>query len=359
MRIIFFFFFFFFLHHIYSQTPYSIPYQAIIRNAFGNIISSQPVKLRFSIHDSIASGSIVFSETHTLSTNGQGLVNINIGQGSVQTGAFVSINWGKNAKFIQIELDAQNNNTFIDLGTTQLMSVPYALYANNGIKNGNTKGQIMYWNDSTWVLLSPGTQGQVLTFCDGLPYWGDCPNSTSMTYCNKVWSTLNLNVTKYRNGDEIPQVTDPTEWANLTTGAWCWYNNDSLLGIKYGRIYNWYAVNDQRGLAPDGWHIPDISEWNDLFNCIGNWRTMFDIDYWNGGGNSVPDFLNNFSKFSGRPGGLKVGDFINEYQIGCWWSASLWPTDTSYIQGSVLFNSGYYFNQMQPNIGAYIRCVKN
>jgi hypothetical protein len=113
----------------FAQVPQAIPYQAIIRNASGNIISNQPVKLRFSIHDSIASGSIVFSETHTLSTNGQGLVNINIGQGSVQTGAFVSINWGKNAKFIQIELDAQNNNTFIDLGTTQLMSVPYALYA--------------------------------------------------------------------------------------------------------------------------------------------------------------------------------------------------------------------------------------
>jgi len=86
--------------------------------------------------------------------------------------------------------------------------------------------------------------------------------------CNQTWMAKNLDVSRYRNGDTIPQVTDPTEWANLTTGAWCWYNNDSANGTVYGKLYNWYAVNDPRGLAPAGWHVPSDDEWNTLIKCI-------------------------------------------------------------------------------------------
>eukprot|EP01035_Chromulina_nebulosa_P028724 gene28724-37965_t len=68
----------------------------------------------------------------------------------------------------------------------------------------------------------------------------------------QVWMSKNLNVSKYRNGDVIPQVTDPTQWANLTTGAWCYNSNNTANGIVYGKLYNWYAVDDPRGLAPVG-----------------------------------------------------------------------------------------------------------
>jgi len=64
------------------------------------------------------------------------------------------------------------------------------------------------------------------------------------------WTNRNLNVSTYRNGVTIPQVTDPTTWAGLTTGAWCYYNNDPTTEATYGKLYNWYAVNDSRGLAP-------------------------------------------------------------------------------------------------------------
>lgn len=86
---------------------------------------------------------------------------------------------------------------------------------------------------------------------------------------NQVWSSVNLNVAKYRNGDIIPQVTDYNQWKNLTTGAWCWYQNDSAKYSKvYGRLYNWYAVKDPRGLAPEGWHIPTVSEWCSLIKFV-------------------------------------------------------------------------------------------
>ena len=79
----------------------------------------------------------------------------------------------------------------------------------------------------------------------------------------------NLNVEYYRNGDIIPQVQDEHEWASLKTGAWCYYENDPANGKKYGKLYNWYAVNDTRGLVPEGWHIPSYSEWRELIEYLG------------------------------------------------------------------------------------------
>ena len=79
---------------------------------------------------------------------------------------------------------------------------------------------------------------------------------------SQFWMTQNLRVSRYSNGDIIPQVKDATEWKNLTTGAWCYYHNDPLEEV----LYNWYAVNDPRGLAPKGWHIPSENEWSILSN---------------------------------------------------------------------------------------------
>jgi len=86
---------------------------------------------------------------------------------------------------------------------------------------------------------------------------------------NQIWTTKNLDVATYRNGDAIPQVQDYTAWANLTTGAWCYYANNTANGTTYGKLYNWYAVNDPRGLAPKGYHIPTDKEWTMLTDYLG------------------------------------------------------------------------------------------
>ena len=90
-----------------------------------------------------------------------------------------------------------------------------------------------------------------------------------VTIGTQVWTNKNLDVSTYRNGDIIPQITDATTWANLTTGAWCYFNNDPANGTIYGKLYNWYAVNDSRGLAPSGWHIPTDAEFITLTNYLG------------------------------------------------------------------------------------------
>ena len=91
----------------------------------------------------------------------------------------------------------------------------------------------------------------------------------TVTIGNQVWTSKNLDVSTYRNGDAIPQVQDANAWENLTTGAWCYYDNDASNGTKYGKLYNWYAVNDPRGLAPKGYHIPTDAEWTQLSDYLG------------------------------------------------------------------------------------------
>jgi uncharacterized protein (TIGR02145 family) len=84
----------------------------------------------------------------------------------------------------------------------------------------------------------------------------------------QTWMVENLKVTHYRNGDAIPNVTNST-WDNLTTGAYCDYNNTPSNSITYGRLYNWYAVHDSRNIAPTGWHVPSDAEWTILENYLG------------------------------------------------------------------------------------------
>jgi hypothetical protein len=114
---------------IQAQTPQAIPYQAVARNAAGVPLTNQPIRVRFSIRDSIVSGPIVYRETHSATTNAIGLFNLNLGTGTVVTGTFSGINWGKNAKFMQVEMDPAGGTSYVDLGTQQMLSVPYALRA--------------------------------------------------------------------------------------------------------------------------------------------------------------------------------------------------------------------------------------
>lgn len=94
-------------------------------------------------------------------------------------------------------------------------------------------------------------------------------DSRTVSIGSSVWMRENLDVTRYRNGDEIPRVEDPAAWNRLTTGAWCYYENNSDKGVAYGKLYNWYAVNDPRGLAPEGWHVASDAEWRQLVDATG------------------------------------------------------------------------------------------
>jgi uncharacterized protein (TIGR02145 family) len=147
------------------------------------------------------------------------------------------------------------------------------------------------------------------------------PTSTCTCIENEVvigtqtWSCRNLDVSTYRNGDPIPQVTDPLEWSNLTTGAWCYYDNNSSNNTVYGKLYNWFAINDPRGLAPIGYHIPNSTEWTNLTDYVGGDITAGSILKVSGNniyGNcplwSAPSTSTNERGFTALPGGLRNDD---------------------------------------------------
>ncbi|HBX50396.1 MAG TPA: hypothetical protein DEH02_04925, partial [Bacteroidales bacterium] len=115
-----------------AQSPAFFKYQAVVRNASGVTLQTQNVNLKISLLQGSATGTSVFSEEHAVTTNEFGLVNIEIGSGSTQIGTIAGIDWANGPYFIKIELDATGGNSFVEMGTTQLLSVPYALYAASG-----------------------------------------------------------------------------------------------------------------------------------------------------------------------------------------------------------------------------------
>jgi uncharacterized protein (TIGR02145 family) len=186
----------------------------------------------------------------------------------------------------------------------------------------------------------------------------------------QIWMTKNLNVSRYRNGDPIPQVTDQTQWENLTTGAWCYYNNDPTNGPIYGKLYNWYAVNDPRGLAPNSWHVPCDEEWTILINFLGGEGEAGGKMKATGilkGGTGLwisPNFEGtNSSGFSGLPGGNRYYvplSFFSSNIAGYWWSSSEYDgflyAWSRYVDS---YNSIVFRDFYSNSIGCSVRCVKN
>jgi uncharacterized protein (TIGR02145 family) len=189
-----------------------------------------------------------------------------------------------------------------------------------------------------------------------------------------TWTCKNLDVAYYRNGDPIPKVTNSAEWMNLTTGAWCWYNNDSLNYSKYGKLYNWFAVNDPRGLAPSGWHVSTEAEWNRLIKfadpnadtvcnyctssqtAAGPLKTIGLIDWI-----SPNTGATNSTGFSALPGGLRseIGNFSVARNSGFWWSANefdTWTAQYRYVLNVNASANRYYIDKRN---GYSVRLVKN
>lgn len=181
------------------------------------------------------------------------------------------------------------------------------------------------------------------------------------TICNQTWTTTNLNVTKYRNGDVIPQVTTQSAWASLTTGAWCYYNNDPSTETVYGKLYNWYAINDARGLAPDGYHIPTDAEWTILTSCLGEnaggKMKETSITYWENPNTGA----NNSSGFTGLPTGFRGdnGTFVSKGYFGYWWSSTVFNSTNAWSRGLQYNNSDVNRINVNKKTGVAVRCLRD
>ncbi|MBK9329410.1 MAG: hypothetical protein IPM95_08890 [Sphingobacteriales bacterium] len=146
---------------VYAQTPQAVNYQAVARDNSGTPLANTALGVKISILSGSSSGTLVYSESFADTTNQLGLFNIEIGRGSVLSGTFASINWGVNTYFAKVEIDPSGGTTYQLLGTSQLLSVPYALYAEN-VKNKNDADA-----DSTNELQTLGIAGNTLSISKG------------------------------------------------------------------------------------------------------------------------------------------------------------------------------------------------
>ena len=195
------------------------------------------------------------------------------------------------------------------------------------------------------------------------------PAAKAVQIGSQVWMTRNLNVSHYRNGDLIPQVTDPRQWAYSKTGAWCWYNNDSATyAATYGRLYNWFAVNDPRGLAPAGWHVPTDAEWTTLSTYLGGesvaggkMKSRGTIEAGTGLWYSPNTDATNSSGFAGRPGGQRnhIGDFVSIGYNGNWWSSTKSETNNPWYRSLSLDRGSIYRYYHLKQDGYSVRCIRN
>ena len=179
----------------------------------------------------------------------------------------------------------------------------------------------------------------------------------------QIWMLKNLDVDTYRNGDVIPQVTDDATWASLTTGAWCYYNNDLANGEIYGKLYNWYAVNDRRGLAPIGYHIPSNAEWTTLITGLGGGGSAggalkeAGITHW-----QTPNTgATNSNRWTGLPGGIRVyySAFFNINSFGYWWSSTALNVGSAWINYLTYNNSNIVTSDDNKRSGLSVRCIKD
>jgi uncharacterized protein (TIGR02145 family) len=464
-----------------AQTiPQKFSYQSIIRNPGGQALANQPVALKISLLQGSETGAVVYSETHTGTTNGSGLMTLQVGGGSAVSGSISSIDWSAGPYFIKTETDPEGGTNYSISGSSQLLSVPYALYSGNGFPAGTAPGQMMYWNGSSWIAVNPGTNGQTLTFCNGVPIWGLCPdglpqlttsvptagsyivnsggnissdggsniiargvcwstsenptialstktsdgtglgtyrsiieglnlnttyyvrayasNLTGTSYGNQisfqtsplgtvsdidgntystliigsqVWMKENLKVSKYRNGNPIPSNLDNPTWQNTTSGAYAIYNNDPANNTTYGKLFNWYAVADPRGLCPVGWHVPSDAEWTSMEDFLGGaavaggkMKSTGTIQDGSGLWQDPNTDATNSSGFLGLPGGSRFsfdgGDsFDNLGNYGFWWAGA--SSLSSFSDGRTInFSSAYssrdYF---EKNTGFSVRCLRD
>ena len=192
-----------------------------------------------------------------------------------------------------------------------------------------------------------------------------------VTICNHTWMAKNLDVSSFRDGTPIPQVTDATQWTNTLTPAWCYYANTTANGTTYGKLYNWFAVNGDidgdgdkdKELAPLGWHIPSESEWNALSDCLGGAPVAggkmkeTGTTHWitpNAG-------ATNTSGFTALPGAFRnsAGAFEFIGYKGYWWSSTE-QSSTNAVLRFVDYNTAILGSGVDDkNHGFAVRCVKD
>jgi uncharacterized protein (TIGR02145 family) len=195
--------------------------------------------------------------------------------------------------------------------------------------------------------------------------WFSCctENLQQIKIGSQTWAVKNLNVSNFKNGDLIPEAKTNEAWVNAGRDgkpAWCNFGNNKGNDKKYGKLYNWFAVSDPRGLAPDGWHVPSDAEWAVLVDFLGGENIagskMKNTNGWLDAGNG-----SNTSGFSGLPCGYRnyngaFGFFLTDVYF---WSSTEDTVGKSWYRNLYYFNSTVTRNSDPKGVGFSVRCIKD
>ena len=231
-------------------------------------------------------------------------------------------------------------------------------------KDGKQDGEWDFW---TWDGRKYGRKYGVVKDIDGNTY-------LTIKIGEQWWMAENLKVTRYRNGDAISHVTDDNAWENLSSGGYCSYENDPANAETYGYLYNWYAVNDPRGLAPKGWHVPTDAEWKQLEMSLGMSQPQADDDRWRGTDEgdklkeigtahwkSYNEGATNESVFSALPGGSRnyKGSFEDSGYEAWFWSSTEGIRDRVWYRHLRNRDSEVFRYSGLKQEGYSVRCVRD
>lgn len=369
----------------FAQVPEKMSYQAVVRDASGALVSEQLVGIEIEILYSQYGGT-AYIETHFVNTNANGLVTLEIGTGSTGNifNDFSAIQWDNiDGNWIYTKIDPLGGVNYTITNISQLLSVPYALYAKNSATTPNLESVLSENNSANNQQikdLQDPTEAQdavtknytyskdeVDALIANLQSQIDALDTTTvtdqdgntygyLTYGDQVWTVENAEMVTYRDGTPIPEVTYANR-NNLTTGAWSYYNNDPTKP----RLYNWYAVmgihdtnpyTPNKEFAPEGWHVPSDAEWTTLENyLIANGynydgtttenkiaKAIASTSGWSSSTNEgVPgsdQSLNNSSGFNAFPEGYRNynGSSYDEGHSAVFWSSTGNDTDNAWYR---------------------------
>lgn len=387
-----------------AQTETGIPYQGILRDGTGSELTNTSATIQASILLNSIGGALTYSETHNVTTDDFGYFQITIGNGTSTFSTFGAIDWTNNLKFLQIQVNLGSG--FIDLGTTQLLSVPYALFADdcNCDMSISPTGDTLFTGGGGFLIVpgissaNPEFGGIGLIVLPGNNYCAPqnisvttCGGDSTLTYndytyslieiSNQCWFAENLRTSKFNDGSPIDSVFNNATWSSLLTPAYCKYGNSNTNGNIYGNLYNFYSV-ETGNLCPVGWHVPTDCEWMYLEKHLGLDNTVQQSTGWRGTDEgsklkSTNLWLNisdpsvtpnsNSSLFTALPGGFRTystnaansGLFNSLRVYGYFWTSTSASTSFAYYRG--LFYNFDTILRLTGNkaTGASVRCIRD
>ena len=355
---------------LWAQSPEKMSYQSVIRDSNDNLVTNQSVGMQISILQGSSTGTAVYTETQTPTTNDNGLVSLEIGAGTVVSGNFTDIDWANGSYFIETETDPTGGINYTIAGTSQLLSVPYALHANEvdpNVPQGTQAGEMQYWNGTAWIVVAAGNEGDIMTIINNTPTWFGSSSVVSVEnpITGEIWMDRNLGASQVAtsstdaaaygdlyqwgrgtDGHESPtsnttstlSSSDTPEHADFitnTTSPFDWRSpqNDNL----------WQGVSGINNPCPSGYRIPTYYEWEaeraswSSNNAAGAFASPLKL--------TLPGYR------SGNDGLL---DNVDTH--ACYWSSSVYGNQSQrlyFFSGWAMMGGG------NRTFGYSVRCIKD